>query len=208
MHALARRPNRLKKTRRLVPLSCGAARDAGAHWISLPLPALQGAWCEVQVAADDPAAHRTIRRRNSNYPACDGAPLYLSDNGGDSWKRIASPAIRLPGAMPSSSDCTFWPTAHHLFFVYSYERGSHINPAGRAAPQLSNSRGATTKGRTWARADRPIDGDKCALLRRMQLRTRSSRCVAAGSTVRGTLASFMPVPRCGRRPTRALHGIS
>lgn len=128
------------------PTLAWRSRDAGAHWTSLPLPALPAAWCFIHVAQDAP----------SRITVLSGDQLYLSDDGGDSWSSIALP----PFAHQSDPDYTFdsyevLPTAHHLYVQldYDYYPPATEPPAGPRSSnrqQLSAFARSDDEGHTWA----------------------------------------------------------
>lgn len=129
-------------------------RDTGAHWTSLALPPLSGTWCAVSIAADAPrrVTATALSNRGATGRACSEYVLFLSDDGGEVWRRITHSSIGPVNA--TYARCLFWATAHHLFFSYNYELG-----AGPGARQLSMLERSDDEGRTWQRADNGLGGD-------------------------------------------------
>lgn len=140
------------------PIWVFRTRDRGADWVALALPALTGTSCSVSVAA---GANGTLERvalmvetwtpQSNQIRACADTTLYLSDDEGDTWGQVPHTSI---GPAPNQFGyCSFWPTAHHLFFEYS----AGVTPPNPSSPyrwiQRTILERSDDDGRTWQRAD-------------------------------------------------------
>lgn len=145
------------------PLVIWRTHDAGQHWSSLPLPALHGTWCELQLAADGSSRVTLVAQSPLHYD------VYISDNEGNSWMQVMVPTV-----VPTpENDVTIrvWATAHHLYYWYEYVSSvRYLTTVTSSGSSTTIDRAYATvfgrsddDGRTWEHADgglpsSPLDG--------------------------------------------------
>jgi hypothetical protein len=136
------------------PIWLFRSRDLGAHWQQLALPPLAGASCSISVAGDAPVrvtlSVEAWTPQSKQMPACADTTLFLSDDGGDTWRHVPHTSI---GPAPNEfALCSFWATAHHLFFSYNVgvPATTRQTPGGWVERSLLER---SDDGQTWQRAD-------------------------------------------------------
>jgi len=137
------------------PIWLFRSRDLGAHWEQLALPPLTGASCAVGVAGDAPArvtlSVETWSPQSKQMPACADTTLYLSDDGGDTWRQVPHTSI---GPAPNEfAYCSFRATMHHLFFSYTVGVPSTTRQTPGGWVERSLLERSDDDGQTWQRAD-------------------------------------------------------
>jgi hypothetical protein len=119
-------------------------REAGQHWSRLALPASAGNSCSISISAVQPQRIVYMTYAAGDEPACESATLYLSTDGGSTWKHIvhnsSAPDTRM------SVFCTITVTSHDLYFLSSY--GGEMN-----TPQQSILERSTNDGDSWEGID-------------------------------------------------------
>lgn len=124
------------------------SRDAGTHWVMLPIPAVAGTDCRIQLAPANPARLALLLGDyTAETRACGRSRILLSDDTGATW-RVLSPLPVPPTA--GDGDCALYLTAHAFLLRYTI-----------LAPLVNGTRGSDADylfrsgddGTTWQRAD-------------------------------------------------------
>jgi hypothetical protein len=120
-------------------------RDAGQHWKELLLPLDLGTGCMLSIAPDQPQriAYLVTSASDDQRP-CDRDNLYLSTDGGISWRHIPHTLVAPADANPGT--CQVIVTNQQLYLWSSY--GGVQN-----SPQASLLERTDDDGETWSRVD-------------------------------------------------------
>jgi hypothetical protein len=131
------------------PIELWRSADLGLHWTLVPLGALGntiGGSCSISIARDRP--QRILFNIGGNLGEqrpCERDTLYLSDDGGATWRHIVHPT-RIPAGVSMGGNCIPMASAHHLYTWSEYQD----HPAGSLFSLLDRS---DDLGKTWI----PID---------------------------------------------------
>lgn len=127
------------------PIRLWRTHDAGQHWSALSLPASAGTGCAISIAASQPQRIAFLATNTyANQHPCDQDTLYLSNDGGNSWKHIPYTSLAPAGAQ--TVFCQVTVTTHSLYLCYSYVSGQNTS-------QVSILERTEDDGATWQRID-------------------------------------------------------
>jgi hypothetical protein len=131
------------------PITLWRTDDLGRHWTPVPLNALGdtiGWSCSISIARDRPQRIfvSIIGGSLDEQRPCEGNNLFLSDDGGVTWQRVAHPNRVPTGA--SAGSCLPMASGRHLYMWSGYQD----RPAG---PNFSLLDRSDDLGKTWI----PID---------------------------------------------------
>ncbi|HET9921709.1 MAG TPA: hypothetical protein VFQ30_17845 [Ktedonobacteraceae bacterium] len=128
------------------PIRLWRTHDTGLHWSALSLPASFGTGCTISMARSQPQRIAVLMTNTyDNQRPCDQDMLYLSNDGGNSWKHIPYSSLAPQGAR--TVFCQVTVTAHSLYLCYSFISG------GQNSPQVSLLERTDDDGASWLRID-------------------------------------------------------